>query len=245
MTVTPKPNAVPDREQARSHSRHSYPGGRFPVGASLLAMSPRTSPGSDNPVIASAAKQSRACRGSRCEQRQMESPSLRNPTPRRSQRGLSILEFTLVVSIFSALIVFAANRVTELRVDLERAAVEHTLAGMRSALALEFAELIVQGKKERIREWAGGNPLELFDNRSVLEAEAGADPGPGDWHYDRARGEVVYRPAYPDALTGDADAVGRWRVTVLGEEQPGGLELVAVQPLPGIGRAQGGDNTNG
>ncbi|MDZ7788264.1 MAG: hypothetical protein U5K73_09125 [Halofilum sp. (in: g-proteobacteria)] len=114
------------------------------------------------------------------------------------QHGLSILEFTLVVSIFSALIVFAANRVTDLRVDLERAAVEHTLSGMRSALALEFSELIVQGKKERIREWAGGNPLELFENRNVLEAEAGADPGPGDWHYDRERGEVVYRPAYPE-----------------------------------------------
>jgi hypothetical protein len=116
---------------------------------------------------------------------------------------------------------------------------------MRSALALEFAELIVQGKKERIREWAGGNPLELFENRNALEAEAGADPGPGDWNYDRERGEVVYHPAYPNALTGNPDAVGRWRVNVRGDKQPNGLELVTVQPLPGIGRAKGGDNTDG
>ncbi|WP_070989579.1 hypothetical protein [Halofilum ochraceum] len=145
-----------------------------------------------------------------------------------------------MVSIFSVLIVFAANRITELRVDLERAAVEHTLSGMRSALALKFSELLIQSERERIREWAGGNPLELFESRKALEAEAGADPGPGDWHYDRERGEVVYRPAYPNALTGDPDAVGRWRVTVRGEEQPNGLELVAIEPLPGIGRAQGG-----
>ena len=173
-------------------------------------------------------------------------PQVRPPTDSlRSQRGLSILEFTLVVSIFSVLIVFAANRITDLRVDLERAAVEHTLAGMRSALALEFSELLIQGKGERIRAWAGGNPLKLFENRNVLEAEAGADPGPGDWHYDRERGEVVYRPAYPNALTGDPDAVGRWRVVVRGDEQPSGLELVAIQPLPGIGRVQGGDNNDG
>ncbi len=156
------------------------------------------------------------------------------------QQGLSILEFTLVVALFSVLIVFAANRITELRVDLERAAVEHTLAGMRSALALEFAELLIQGRNARIDRWAGGNALRLLRMRNVLEAEAGALPGPGEWAYDEARGEIVYRPAYPQALTGNPDAIGRWRVVVVGGESRSGLELAAVEPLPGIGRANGG-----
>ncbi len=166
----------------------------------------------------------------------------RTPTGARAprhQRGLSILEFTLVVSIFSALIVFAANRITELRVDLERAAIEHTLAGMRSALALKYAELLVQGRHERIAEWAGGNPLDLFEHRRALESEPGGTPGPGEWSYDREDGEIVYRPAYPAALTGNPDAIGRWRVVAPGADKPRGLELTTVQPLPGIGRAKG------
>ncbi|MEX0606534.1 MAG: hypothetical protein WD138_00735 [Halofilum sp. (in: g-proteobacteria)] len=155
------------------------------------------------------------------------------PARLRAQDGLSILEFTLVVSIVSVLLVFGASRIMTLRVDLERAAVEHTLTGMRSALALEFASLLTQGKRQRIETWAGGNPLTLFENRNVLDAEPGALPGPGDWTYEQ--GEVVYRPAYPNALTGNPDAIGRWRVAVHGDAQPTGLELVAVTPLPGIG----------
>jgi hypothetical protein len=115
---------------------------------------------------------------------------------------------------------------------------------MRSALALKYSELLVQGDQERIREWTGGNPFELFEQRSSLEREPGGDPGPGEWQYDRERGEVVYRPAYPAALTGDPDAIGRWRVVAPGKEKPRGLELKTVQPLPGIGqteRAQGED----
>lgn len=157
---------------------------------------------------------------------------------RGSQRGLSILEFTLVVSIVSVLGVYGAQRITALRVDLERAAIEHTLAGMRSALALEFSTLVAQGKTKQIETWSGSNPLELFETRNVFHAEAGAPPGPGEWGYDRQRGAVVYRPAYPRALTGDAEAVGRWRVTVRGEERPIGLELVPVEPLPSVDRTK-------
>lgn len=158
------------------------------------------------------------------------------------QRGLSILEFTLVVAIVSVLLVYGASRITELRVDLERAAVEHTLAGIRSALALQFSELVAQGKTRQLEAWEGGNPLELFETRNVFETEAGAPPGPGNWVYQRARGEVVYRPAYPAALTGDSDVVGRWRVAVRGGSRPTGLELVAVEPLPGIGPGVGSEN---
>lgn len=162
-------------------------------------------------------------------------------SPRGRQHGLSLLEFTLVVALFSVLIVFAANRITELRVDLERAAVEHTLAGMRSALALEFSELLIQGRAERIDRWEGGNALRLLRMRNVLDADAEGVPGPGEWAYDEARGEIVYRPAYPDALAGDPDAVGRWRVVVTGGESRSGLELAAVERVPGIGRADRGN----
>ncbi len=244
---------VPDRKQARSHRGNLRNAGGCPAGASLLALSTCTRPQlrptqqkPDNAVIAGAAR--RPAFAPSGAEIVTDAHGARKPKriarPRatagtRHQRGLSILEFTLVVSIFSALIVFAANRITELRVDLERAAIEHTLAGMRSALALKSSELLIQGKHELIAEWAGGNPLELFEHRRALESEAGGTPGPGEWSYDREQGEIVYRPAYPAALTGDPDAIGRWRVVVPGEEEPRGLELTIVQPLPGIGRAKG------
>lgn len=145
------------------------------------------------------------------------------------QRGLSLLEFTLVVTIFSVLVVVAADRIVALRVDLERAAVQHTVNAIRSALAVRFSEMVVQGEYDRIAEWDGGNALRLVHEHHRRDGEPAAS-GPGKWSYED--GEIVYRPAYPEALTGDPAAIGRWRVELIGPAaEPRGLRLRAIEPL--------------
>ncbi len=150
-------------------------------------------------------------------------------TRRRGQHGLSLLEFTLVVTILAVLVVVAFDRIAALRVDVERAAVQRAVNRMQAALAVRFSELLARGEHERLRAWDGGNALRLIRAHRHGDGEPGIS-GPGEWAY--ADGEIVYRPAYPAALTGDPDAVGRWRVELVGNpDEPRGLMLQPVQPL--------------
>lgn len=160
--------------------------------------------------------------------------------PALRQSGLSLLEFTLVVTIVGVLVAVAADRIAALRVDVERAAVERALNGMQSALAVRFAELLVRGERERIAAWDGGNALRLIRAHRRRDGEPGVS-GPGEWSYQD--GEIVYRPAYPVALTGDPAAIGRWRVVLIGSaSEPRGLRLETVQPLLAGGRTTEGES---
>lgn len=162
------------------------------------------------------------------------------------QRGLSLLEFTLVVVIFSTLGAVFLSRLVSIQVEVERTAVRQTLNQMRTALAVRFAELHIAGDDETIAAWEGGNALSLIregiDRRGAVGGEDAAPTGPGEWAYQD--GTIVYRPAYPEALTGKAAAVGRWRVVVKGApEEPRGLKLRSIDPLLGDDSAskQGAD----
>jgi len=141
--------------------------------------------------------------------------------------------------------VIGLQRMVDLRINIERAAVERTVQAMQAGLALKFAELAVQGELDRAHEWAGGNPFELLVGQDLLEpgdiddvrAIEAADIGPGTWSYDEASGEVVYRVRYADALGGEASE-GRWRVVVIGTQNnennnatPGGLTLEQIRAI--------------
>lgn len=152
---------------------------------------------------------------------------------RTRQRGMSLLEFTLVVAVFLSVLVFAMTRIAEVRIGMERTAVQHTEAAMRTALAIRFAELYTQGRLDEAGEWEGANPLALIEGAATLPTREDADltaAGPGRWYYDAAAGEVVYEVAYPEGVMGDA-ATGRWRVVVLRNDRPRGLDLETVEAI--------------
>lgn len=151
-----------------------------------------------------------------------------------NQTGLSLLEFTLIVIVVGVLMVMLMQRLVDLRVDIERAAVERTESALRTGLALEFADLAVTNRLDEARDWAGANALQLLDTQPILDAELeGAGPealGPGEWSYDTATGEIVYRVQYSDAFI-EAAPEGRWRVVVIGGGSPRGLDLETTQPI--------------
>ncbi len=154
---------------------------------------------------------------------------------------MTLLEFTLVVVLFSVLAAIFLNRLAYLRVEVERTAIQQTLNQMRSALAVRFAELYIAGDAEALREWDGGNALVLIrdevEQNPSVPTPSGELPGPGEWqHHD---GQILYKPVFAQALTGDPDAVGRWRVELQGTPQdPSGLRLRTVTPLVEDGAKQ-------
>lgn len=153
---------------------------------------------------------------------------------RSPQSGLSLLEFTLVVVTFAVLGAVFLNAITSVRVEIERASVRQTLNQMRSALAIRFSELYIRGDQEAIADWAGGNALALLREGTELRGAITGDDegvsGPGEWAFED--GVIVYRPVFPEALTGRPAAVGRWKVVVEGTpEDPKGLRLRTIDPL--------------
>lgn len=120
------------------------------------------------------------------------------------QRGLTLLEFTLITLIISALVAFALQRISSVSVYMERAAIEYSVAKMRESLALAFAEMVVE---ERLRQLPEGEDLNPLAREVVVENYAGARGLPvasrreaGQWYYDPEIENVVYVPRYPQAL---------------------------------------------
>lgn len=143
---------------------------------------------------------------------------------RSHQHGLSLLEFTLAALIVTVLVVLAFDRVAAIRGDMERARVQHTVAAMRSALALEFASLVVDDGLGQLQSHDGSNALELLapppaEYRGERSQADGAVE-PGSWYYARDPGVVVYRPRYPFAFGGGRERL-YWRV-IAGRDSDGG-----------------------
>lgn len=140
-----------------------------------------------------------------------------NAPRRRRQSGLTLLEFTLFAIIMSALVAFALDRIAAVRVYMERAAVEYSVARMREVLALHFAERVTAGRLEELTALVGINPLAVSDivddYRGVRHLPPAGEREPGQWYFDAAIGNVVYVPRYPEALVwpDGEPRILRWR----------------------------------
>lgn len=161
---------------------------------------------------------------------------------RPAQRGLTLLEFTLITLVVAVLVVVAAQRIARIRVAVEKAAVEHSVARMREALAVRFAELVVQGRREQIPRLLGANPMHgqavPADYVGVRELPPPGAREPGQWYFDESIGNVVYVPRYPDALEWPEGSPGllRWQVRPDWTDVDGnGRFTPAVDQVRGLG----------
>lgn len=124
---------------------------------------------------------------------------------------------------------------SDARERLEQAQVEATVRNLNSALQFEIAHRLASGQESRIGELAGTNPVLLVLPPPGYAGEVDALPAdipPGRWLFDRAHGELVYRPLSTCHLKGASTVpLLRWRVertqTVRGPGFAGGLALVA------------------
>lgn len=168
----------------------------------------------------------------------------------RGARGFSILELAIVIVVVSLLTVVAIDRIMRLRFEAERVMVESMLAGLRSALTIEFAGAAVRGRTAAAAaEAAGSNPMKLLADRPDTYAGeyAAADPdavAPGTWYFDTRERALVYVVRFPEQfLSGipgrprarfrvepdfdDLDGDGRFDPA---RDAARGLRLVAVEP---------------
>jgi hypothetical protein len=156
----------------------------------------------------------------------------------RRQRGLTLLEFALVVVFMGLLMWLAMTKILRLEADVERVNVQRTVAALNSALAMEFAERVVDSRLDTVPELAGSNPMERLAQVPHNYLGPVQDPAPkdvmaGHWYYDADDRLLVYRVSHGDRFATPLEGPprARFRVEVVTSERDGspqGVRMVAV-----------------
>ncbi|OOG26786.1 prepilin-type N-terminal cleavage/methylation domain-containing protein [Thioalkalivibrio denitrificans] len=154
------------------------------------------------------------------------------------QRGLTLLEFALVVVFVGLLMWLAMTKILRLEGDVERVNVQRTVAALNSALAMEFAERVVESRLDTVPELASGNPMERLaqvphNYLGPIEHAAPAEIRLGHWYYDMEEAVLVYRISHADRFETPLEGPprARFRVEVVTNERDGspqGVRVVAV-----------------
>ena len=85
----------------------------------------------------------------------------------RPGRGFTLLEFAVVVAITALLSTVLLHRLDESRRAAEEAAARQTVAALRTALQVEVARALAQGRADTLATLAGQNPIRLLAHPPV------------------------------------------------------------------------------
>lgn len=115
----------------------------------------------------------------------------------KSKRGVTLLEVMIALIIISVLGFVALRYYQKLLVDVERTKVRHDVGVMRSAIGMQVARYVVAGKKDRLADLVGSNPMDLLDElpdnyRGTFVGLAPEQLEPGGWYFEVGGGVLVY-----------------------------------------------------
>lgn len=116
-------------------------------------------------------------------------------TPRQSARGISQLEFVIVLVVLLIAGGVMLDRIHREQETVERLNMETTLKLYRMALQIRLAELISGNREGEARWLEVENPTALMTNPPTGYAgEYRNPPEKGAWYFDSGRRELVYVP---------------------------------------------------
>jgi prepilin-type N-terminal cleavage/methylation domain-containing protein len=121
--------------------------------------------------------------------------SFRTPVNRRA--GFTLLELMATACIISVLAVILLDRVQFYQKMAEKTAMEQTAGILRSALHLQFAELITKDKVADAQYLIGQNPMNWLTEKPGNYAGEffGDEPGDvtsGEWYFDLQNRDLIY-----------------------------------------------------
>ena len=124
----------------------------------------------------------------------------------------------------------------------EKQVVELTLRNMRTGMQLAMGEALMHQREGEIASWVGSNPVDWLGAppvgyRGVCSADESRGLSSGEWCFERANRELVYRPtkvdhlrAVPEVEVSRCDRL-RWRVVrVSAGVSSGGLVGLRIEP---------------
>lgn len=115
----------------------------------------------------------------------------------RRGRGFTLIEFSVVVCIIAILATLLLNRVFLYNEQAEKVAMEQTLGTLRSALHLQVAAYLLNGKTTQIAQLAEENPMNWLAEKPSNYVGEFYTPkegiiATGSWYYDVPSKNLVY-----------------------------------------------------
>ena len=116
---------------------------------------------------------------------------------RIGKNGFTLLELIVVIVIVSVLAWTFLGRFLTLQEAAERAAIEHTVGAIRSALNIQLAGLMTRGRMQDLPLLAAENPFNFMTGKQknyageFYDAKL-ADIPRGSWYFDLKHKQLVY-----------------------------------------------------
>lgn len=117
----------------------------------------------------------------------------------RQARGFTLIELAVVVCVVALLATALLNRINFYQEQAEKAAMEHTVGVLRSALHLQMTSLLAKSKESEIPALVRQNPMKWLAEKPPNYAGEYFAPKPqdieiGNWYFDLHRRNLIYLP---------------------------------------------------
>ncbi|MDB5770506.1 MAG: hypothetical protein JWM42_880 [Burkholderia sp.] len=111
--------------------------------------------------------------------------------------GFTLIELIVVISIVAVAAGVLLERVLVYREQAEKAAMEHTVGALRSALHLEFASLIAKNRAHELPKLLEQNPMDWLAQKPANYVGEYFAPKPqditkGSWYFDLRKRNLIY-----------------------------------------------------
>lgn len=156
--------------------------------------------------------------------------------------GFSLLEL-LVAAILAAVLAFVLlNRLSYYREAAEKANVEYTISELKSALRIEMATMLVQGRVHDYELLARQNPMDWLEekpanyHRPGLKNSAPEIQQAGYWYFDPIEHSLTYWVVHGDYFKPDKSGQKRIRLQVklVRDESSSALDRNGDKPIVSV-----------
>lgn len=155
----------------------------------------------------------------------------------RKSSGFTLFELVVVVCLVSILAGVAFERLRYYQEAAEATAVESNLSVLKNALHIRSAELISANRWDELQRLPQQNPFELLEEKPANYGGGWLPDGrAGQWYYDDAAKQVVYRVGSADSFSA-SDGKHEMRFAVIGRDASGkvaaggSVAYVSLRPL--------------
>ncbi len=117
--------------------------------------------------------------------------------PLPSERGFTLIELVIVVTLVVVLMAVFFNRALFYLEQAEKTAMEQVAGSIQSALTMQYGQILTRGKSSDVAALAQDNPMNWMQKKPRNYSGEFYDPTPlavesGNWMFDLKTRELVY-----------------------------------------------------